>query len=122
LAGLILPYFLWPDYLSIFGFHEQAPRTARAAGRLAALAFVVPFSVVLWYVETRLRFDLEDRIGWSVVPFAMLLAFGVFGFRRLDRLGHIRAISVWHARGGARRRGKCLTPQDYGNYTQLGTP
>jgi hypothetical protein len=34
---------------------------------------VVPFTLALWYVETRLGFDFEDRIGWSLVPFAMFL-------------------------------------------------
>jgi hypothetical protein len=34
---------------------------------------VVPFTIVLWYVETRLGFDREDRIGWSLVPFALFV-------------------------------------------------
>ena len=33
----------------------------------------MPFTIVLWYVETRLGFDMEDRIGWSLVPFAMFV-------------------------------------------------
>jgi hypothetical protein len=83
LAGLVLPYFVWPDYLTIFSFHEQAPRAAGSVGRIAATAFVALFAVVLWYVETRLQFDLEGRIGWSCVPFAMLLAFGMNSARHL---------------------------------------
>jgi hypothetical protein len=83
LAGLVLPYFVWPDYLSIFRFHEHAPRAAGWSGRLAAAGFATLFALVLWYVETRLRFDLEDRIGWSCVPFALLLAFGMNAARHL---------------------------------------
>lgn len=81
-VGLIGPYFIWPDYLSIFVFHEQA-RSGTWAGRLVAVAFVAAFTLVLAYVETRLRFDLEDRIGWSLVPFAMLLALGMNAARSL---------------------------------------
>jgi hypothetical protein len=29
--------------------------------------------VLLWYVQSRLKFDIEDRLGWSLVPFAMFL-------------------------------------------------
>ena len=35
---------------------------------------VIPFAIVLRYVETRLGFDWEDRLGWGLVPFALLLA------------------------------------------------
>jgi len=40
---------------------------------IAAIALVVPFTLVLWYVEARLGFDSEDRIGWSLIPFAMFV-------------------------------------------------
>lgn len=81
-VGLVLPYFIWPNYLYIFFFHEQT-RSGTWAGRLVALAFVALFTVVLAYVETRLQFDPEDRIGWSLVPFAMLLALGMNAARNL---------------------------------------
>jgi hypothetical protein len=34
----------------------------------------VPFAAGLWYVESKLGFDLEDRIGWGMVPVSMFLA------------------------------------------------
>ena len=41
---------------------------------LGALLFVVPFTLVLWYVEERRSYDAEDRIGSSLVPFALFAA------------------------------------------------
>ena len=35
----------------------------------------VSFAVLLSYVAVRRDFDLEDWVGWSLVPLAMLLAF-----------------------------------------------
>jgi hypothetical protein len=29
---------------------------------------------VLWYIEQRRGFDLEDRLGWSLVPFTLFFA------------------------------------------------
>jgi hypothetical protein len=71
LAGFVLPYFIWDNYLYIFTFHEQ--NKGNIYDTIAALVLVVPFTMVLWYVETRLGFDREDRIGWSLVPFAMFI-------------------------------------------------
>ena len=70
-AGFVLPYFIWDNYLYIFTFHEQVK--GNIYDTVAAVALVVPFTIVLWYVEMRLGFDMEDRIGWSLVPFAMLI-------------------------------------------------
>ncbi len=70
-AGFVLPYFIWENYLYIFTFHEQ--NKGNIYDTIAAVVLVVPFTIVLWYVETRLGFDREDRIGWSLVPFAMFL-------------------------------------------------
>ena len=70
-AGLVLPYFIWDNYLTIFTFHEQVK--GNIYDTVAAVVLVVPFTIVLWYVETRLGFDMEDRIGWSLVPFAMFV-------------------------------------------------
>ena len=70
-AGFVLPYFIWDNYLYIFTFHEQ--NKGNIYDTIAAVVLVVPFTIVLWYVETRLGFDREDRIGWSLVPFAMFL-------------------------------------------------
>ena len=71
-AGFVLPYFIWDNYLYIFTFHDQVK--GNVYDTVAAVALVVPFTMVLWYVQARLGFDLEDRIGWSLVPFAMLVA------------------------------------------------
>jgi hypothetical protein len=70
-AGFVLPYAIWDNYLTIFTFHDQVK--GNVYDTIAAVILVVPFSIVLWYVETRLRFDMEDRIGWSLVPFAMFI-------------------------------------------------
>ena len=70
-AGFVLPFFIWANYLYIFTFHEQVK--GNVYDTVAAVVLVVPFTMVLWYVETRLGFDREDRIGWSLVPFAMFL-------------------------------------------------
>ena len=70
-AGFVLPYFIWDNYLTIFTFHDQVK--GNIYDTIAAVALVVPFTIVLWYVETRLGFDMEDRIGWSLVPFAMFV-------------------------------------------------
>ena len=67
----MLPYFIWDKYLTIFTFHEQVK--GNVYDTIAAVVLVVPFTIVLWYVETRLGFDREDRIGWSLVPFAMFI-------------------------------------------------
>lgn len=71
-AGLVLPYFIWDNYLYIYRFQEGIK-----GGRselLGAIVLGILFSVLLWYVETRLKFDMEDRVGWGVVPFALFLA------------------------------------------------
>ena len=70
-AGFVLPYFIWDNYLTIFTFHDQVK--GNIYDTIAAVVLVVPFTIVLWYVETRLGFDMEDRIGWSLVPFAMFV-------------------------------------------------
>ena len=70
-AGLLLPYFIWDNYLYIYRYGNQLKGNWLSA--VGALAVVMPFTVILWYVETRLGFDLEDRVGWGLVPFAMFL-------------------------------------------------
>ena len=70
-AGFVVPYFIWDNYLYIWTFHDQIK--GNIYDTVAAVVLVVPFTTVLWYVETRLGFDMEDRIGWSLVPFAMFV-------------------------------------------------
>jgi hypothetical protein len=71
-AGLVLPYFVWENYLYIFQYSAELKGDWDNAA--AALLAVIPFALTLRYVETRLHFDWEDRVGWSLVPFALLLA------------------------------------------------
>ena len=72
-AGLVLPYFALENYLYIYRFHSEV-KGQHWYNVVGPLLVVVPFSVVLAYVQARLDFDMEDRIGWGLVPFAMLLA------------------------------------------------
>lgn len=70
-AGLVLPYFIWANYLYIYRF--AAARTNNDwLDVTGALLLVAPLTLVLWYVEEKLAFDAEDRVGWSLVPFALL--------------------------------------------------
>jgi hypothetical protein len=71
-AGFVLPYFVWENYLYIFQYSAELKGDWTSAA--AAALVVLPFALVLRYVETRLPFDWEDRVGWGLVPFAMLLA------------------------------------------------
>lgn len=70
-AGLVLPYFVWDNYLYIYRYGSNLKGDWTET--LGALAFTVPFAVLLWYIEARRGFDGEDRIGWGLVPFAMFL-------------------------------------------------
>ena len=56
-AGFVLPYFIWDNYLTIFTFHDQVK--GNIYDTVAAVLLVVPFTIVLWYVETRLGFDMR---------------------------------------------------------------
>ena len=81
LAGFVLPMAIWDEYLSIYSFHEEFKGST--AETLGAVALAVPFALCLWYVETRLKFDWEDRIGWGIVPFALFLGFKMNTARHL---------------------------------------
>jgi hypothetical protein len=72
LIGLVLPYVVWDNYLDIYRFQEGAK--GDAYGLLAGVSYGILMGLLLWYVEMRLGFDMEDRIGWGLVPFAMFLA------------------------------------------------
>jgi hypothetical protein len=80
-AGLLLPVLVWDNYLYIFRFHEEV-RGGRAEA-IGAVLISIPFAVVLRYVETRMRFDLEDRIGWGLVPVALFLGLKMNAARHL---------------------------------------
>jgi hypothetical protein len=72
-VGLVVPFLLWENYLYIFTFNDGLK--GRWYSGYVAAAIAVPFALALWRAEARHRFDLEDRIGWSLVPFALFLAF-----------------------------------------------
>ena len=72
-AGLVAPYFIWDNYLYIFRYNSELKGDTLAAA--GALALAVPFAALLMHVETKRGFDLEDLIGWSLVPVALFLAF-----------------------------------------------
>jgi hypothetical protein len=71
LAGLVLPFVVWDNYSYIYTFHETLK--GNVYDTIAAIVLVVPFTLLLWYVDARLPFDAEDRIGWALVPFAMFV-------------------------------------------------
>lgn len=71
-GGLLLPWFIWENYLYIYRYGAELKGDWDNAA--SALLVAVPFAIVLRYVETRLRFDWEDRVGWALVPFALVLA------------------------------------------------
>lgn len=70
-GGLVLPVLLWQGYLDIYLFHQEIK--GNVYDTIAAVIVVIPTTVVLWYVQARRGFDLEDRIGWALVPFAMFI-------------------------------------------------
>lgn len=71
-AGLVLPVFIWDNYLYIFRYGNEIKGHPWSGAAAAAAA--IPFALVTWYVETRLAFDREDRVGWGLVPVALFFA------------------------------------------------
>jgi hypothetical protein len=69
-AGLVLPYFIWDNYLDIYRYASERKGNdwMDVAG---ALLLTVALTLLLWHVEERCGFDAEERIGWSLVPFAL---------------------------------------------------
>lgn len=72
-AGLLLPAVLWADYTEIYQF-ANARKGNDWLDIAGAMLIVVPFTLSLWYAEEKLRFEEEERVGWGLVPFAMLVA------------------------------------------------
>ena len=69
-GGLVLPYFIWDNYLDIYRYASE--RKGNDWSDIAgAVLLAVPVTLLLWYVEERRGFDAEDRVGWSLVPFAL---------------------------------------------------
>ena len=80
-AGLVLPYFIWENYLYIFRYNSELKGSGLAA--LGATAIAIPFVWLLARTETKARFDLEEVIGWSLVPLALFFAFKMNAIRHL---------------------------------------
>ena len=80
-AGLVLPYFIWENYLYIFRYNSELKGSGLAAAGAAAVA--VPFAWLLARKERRARFDLEDLVGWSLVPLALFFAIKMNAVRHL---------------------------------------
>ena len=73
IAGLAAPFLIWENYRYIYEFaNERKGNDWADIG--SALLLVVPFTLVLWYVEDRRQFTAEDRIGSSLLPFALMAA------------------------------------------------
>lgn len=70
--GLIAPVFIWPNYSYIWLFHDEIK--GGRGGLVSGIVFGALFSLILGYVEARRGFDVEDRIGWGVLPVGMFLA------------------------------------------------
>lgn len=70
-AGLVLPFFIWDNYLYIYRYGNALKGNWLTLTGAALVA--IPFAMVTWYVETRRDFDTEDRVGWGLVPVAMFL-------------------------------------------------
>ena len=77
----MLPYFLLPNYLYIYSFQSETRGSLWQT--VGAIAVTLPFSYLLWRLQRREKLDLEDRIGWSLVPVALFLAFNVNAARHL---------------------------------------
>jgi hypothetical protein len=73
IAGLVLPYFVFDNYLYIFTFQNEIKGSWGKT--IGAILVSVPFAILLSYVTIRRDFDWEDRVGWGLLPVAMLLAF-----------------------------------------------
>jgi len=71
-AGLVLPYFVFENYLSIYTYGFELRGSLAGSG--ASLAAAALFALLIAYVEVRRGFDWEERIGWALVPVAVFLA------------------------------------------------
>src|SRR5262249_48183169 len=64
-VGLVLPYFLWSNYLYIYSY--GAGLKGSHWNHVFAMLLAPLFAASVWYVQTRCDFDMEDRIGWGLV-------------------------------------------------------
>ena len=80
-AGLVLPYFIWDNYLYIFRYNSDLKGSALSTvgGAIVAAAM----ALLIERTDRRAGFDLTDRIGWSLVPVALFLAVKMNSIRHL---------------------------------------
>jgi hypothetical protein len=80
-TGLVVPYFIWDNYLYIYRYGNEIKGDWLTA--LSAVGVACPFAILMWYIETRLEFDMEERVGWGLLPFALFLALKTNAARHL---------------------------------------
>jgi hypothetical protein len=80
-AGLVLPYFIWENYLYIFNYNNELKGDMASAAGGAAVGLA--FAAALWVLDRRGTFDREEQIGWALVPVALFLAFKMNTTRHL---------------------------------------
>jgi hypothetical protein len=80
-AGLVLPYFLWSNYLYIYSY--GAGLKGSYWQHLFAVILTPVFALAVWHVERRHQFDTEDRIGWDLIPMALYFGLYTNGARHL---------------------------------------
>ncbi|HEX5071195.1 MAG TPA: hypothetical protein VFV78_13340 [Vicinamibacterales bacterium] len=81
-AGLVLPALLWDHYLDIYRYQE----TLKGGGRWATAGGLAVAGVCGWLLvraDRRGALDLEDWIGWSLVPAALFFAVKLNAIRHL---------------------------------------
>jgi len=82
LAGLLLPWLIWDQYLDIYRY-QQAVKGGDVWATAGGLAAAALSAWLLVRADRRSRFDLEDWIGWSLVPVALFFAFKLNAARHL---------------------------------------
>lgn len=71
-AGLLVPWFLWENYLYIYSY--GAALKGSSSSHLSAWLATPIIAAGVWYAGRRHNFDLEDRLGWALVPMAFYFA------------------------------------------------
>ena len=80
-AGLVLPYFVWENYLYIYAY--GAGLKGSQSNHLWAAIAAPAFASAVLYVAHRRGFDMEDRVGWALIPMAVYFAVYTNGSRHL---------------------------------------
>src|SRR5262249_24461443 len=80
-ARLALPHFLWASYPYIYSY--GAGLKGSHWNHVFAVIVAPAFAAAVGHVAWRAGFDMEDRIGWSLVPMAMYFAVYTNGARHL---------------------------------------